>query len=188
MRQRRVADQMVTMYSALGDRYARRATALTLGIFFSGIVLATATFLHASDLSTIGISEDGLRLVIGCATAVVLFASVAELTLRWREKSQSCRDAAHRLARMKAEAREALLGHDDVGDALFEELTAKFGGAMQGLPGIPDRQFVALKAYHMRKVRLSEMCDENVGCPVWILRFQLWVSGIRSLRRGATRE
>jgi hypothetical protein len=185
VREHRVADQMVTMYSALCDRYARRATALTLGVLGSGVILATATFLHPNDLGAWGISENALRLVTGCAAAVVFFASLAELTLRWRERSQAYRDAATRVARVKAEAREALVGEDEIDVDQFKELATKFSGAMHGLPGIPDPQFVSLKAYHKRKVQLSRMCDTAVGCPVWILRVRLLVSGIRAALRGS---
>ena len=121
---------------------------------------------------------------VGIASAVVLFASVAELTLRWREVSQSYGDAAQRTARAKADAREALVLDEEIDESRFKELSNKFNGAIQGLPGIPDRQFVGLKAYHLRKVQLSEMCDQSAGCPVWVLRVKLFLSGLRAAWRG----
>jgi len=119
-RQRRVSDEMTTMYSVLRDRYARRARCLTLSIFFASIVFVTATFLQDSDLSQFGVSAGGLRLAMGIASAVVLFASVAELTLRWREVSQSYGDAAQRTARAKADAREALVLDEEIDEGRFK--------------------------------------------------------------------
>jgi hypothetical protein len=182
-RQQRVADQMTTIYSALRDRYARRATALTLGVLGCGVVLAAATFLRPTDLQAWSVSENTLRLVIGSTAGLVFFASLAELTLRWRERSQTYHEAAARVARVKADAREALASGEELSDQSFKNLTSRISAGMSGLPGIPDRQFVSLKAYHLRKVRLSQMCDSAVGCPLWLLRARLVLSGLTAARR-----
>jgi hypothetical protein len=179
---------MVTMYSVLRDRYSRGATLLTLLTLFSSIVLATVTFLPEAELKSVGVSLHIARLIVGAATAIVLFASVAELVLKWRERVESYRNAAHRLAQIKAETRELLLRTTHLTDEEFDQLAAKFNSSARELPGVPDRQFVSLKAYHLRKVRLSQMCDHNVGCPVWILRARLRLGGVWSCLRGRSKS
>lgn len=176
-RQRRVVDQMLTAYSILRDRYSRIATALTLVIFLTSTVLVTCTFLPEGSLLDVGISSKALRLILGLSSGLVLFASVAELALRWRELSQKYGDAADRLAKLKAHLRAATVGGIPTEDQ-YREMLQHFDTTMEGLPRIPDRQFGALKAYHLRKVKLSQMCDEAIGCPVFLLRLRLMWRGM----------
>lgn len=176
-RQQRVVDQMVTMYSVLRDRYARRAVGLTLGLFLVSVVLVTCTFLPEDVLIDVGVSAKSTRIVLGLSSGLALFLSVAELALRWREVSQRYGDAADRLAKVKAEAR-TLLATASVTDDQRSDLSKRMLAAMEGLPRIPDRKFVALKAYHQRKVELSRMSDRAVGAPVFYLRVRLFLRGL----------
>jgi hypothetical protein len=182
-RQRRLADQMITIYSVLRDRYARRATFLTLAIFFSSALLLTGTFMPDASLVRLGIASETIRLLLGVCSAIVFFASIAELCLRWREVSQVYSGAAERLAVFKARAREIAVRGATATEADLHRTTAEYNAAIEHSPRVPDRHFVKLKAYHLRKLRLSRLCDEAVGCPVWILRCRLWLEGLRQIPR-----
>jgi hypothetical protein len=184
-RQRRLADQMITIYSVLRDRYARRATFLTLAIFLSSALLLTATFMPDASLVRIGIASETLRLLLGVCSAIVFFASIAQLSLRWRELSQAYSGAAERLAVFKARARDIAALGAAATEADLRRMTAEYNAAMEYLPRVPDRHFVKLKAYHLRKLRLSRLCDEAVGCPVWILRCKVWLDGLRHVPRAS---
>jgi hypothetical protein len=154
--------------------------ALTLTIFLSSVVLCTGTFLSDDALKAIGVSAAAERVLMGTFSSIILFVSIAELCVRWGEKSQRYSDAAERLASIKARTRQALVQQNPISEPDCADLTRSFSAAMEGLPRIPDRQFVSLKAHHLKKVRISQMCEQAVGCPVWILRCRLAISGIRS--------
>lgn len=179
-RKQRVADQMVTQYSVLRDRYALRATLLTLSILLSSVILCTLTF-FPDAVAAIGVNATAVTILLGAFSSLVLFASVAELCLNWREKSERFGEAADRLARVKSRVREILSCEESPRASDIVDVCKKYDEALDGLPKISDRQFVSLKAYHLRKVALSKLCDETVGCPVFILRLLLWWRGIRSV-------
>jgi hypothetical protein len=181
-RQHRVVDQMVTMYSVLRDRYAGRAMTLTLGIFLSSAILVTCTFLPSDALLEAGVSPKVAHVTLGFASGIVLFLSVADLALKWREVSQHYGDAADRLAKVKAEAR-TLMSTASTTDQQRDDLSKRMLAAMEGLPRIPDRKFLSLKAYHQRKVELSRMSDRSVGAPLFWLRLRLLVRGLGGERQ-----
>lgn len=160
----RLADQMITAYSVLRDRYDRRATYLTLAIFFASVVLCACTFLSEETLSKVGLSPGIVTLVIGIASSVVLFASIAELCVSWKEKSKEYGLAADKLAEFKT----CFRGQSGMAIANTDEETEKasalaYQEAIRDLPRIPDVQFVTLKAFHLKKIQLSKMADDNIG-------------------------
>ncbi len=178
-RQRRVADQMISAYSALRDRYACLATLLTLAIFFSSIFLTASTFLLEDLLPSLGLSGVSTKLILAFFSSVILFASIAELSLKWRERSQRYGDAADRLSDFKAYARGFIATTPSPSDLEYRDISAKYQAALQGSPRIPDRRFLRLKTYHLRKVRLSQMADELPGCPIWMIRGRLCLLNLR---------
>ncbi|SRR5216683_8007340 len=178
-RHHRVADQLITMYAVLRDRYARLATILTLAIFFSSVILIASTFPLEDILPSLGLSTPLTRLIPALFSAVILFASIAELSLKWRERAQRYGDAAERLSEFKAIARSISIMKPTPSETEYRELAAKYQTALQGIPRIPDRQFLRLKSYHLRKVRLSQLADDAPGCPIWMIRFRLWIHSLR---------
>ncbi len=176
-RQQRVPDQMLTMYSLLRDRYARRSICLTLGILASSVVLVACTFLPETALAMVNISPFATKVVLGVFSSLILFLSIADLRVDWKERSRQYGEAADRLASVKLRFRVALSGTQSLPDPTGAELMREYNDAIKGLPRIPDRQFLKLKAYHLRKVRLSQMIDGAVGCPIWVLRLRLLKHG-----------
>ena len=178
-RQQRVTDQMLTIYSLLRDRYARRAICLTLGILGSSVVLVACTFLPESALGMVGISSFSTKVTLASFSSLILFLSIAELRVDWEERSRQYGEAADRLAKLKSKYRAALADQESTSTSVDEELSAEYDTVLDGLPRIPDKSFLKLKAYHLRKVRLSQMIDKAVGCPLLVLRFRLLVEGYR---------
>jgi len=176
-RQARVVDQMLSMHSLLRDRYARKAKGLTLGILGCSVVLCTATFLPNEALRFVGVSPLAGRVIVGVFSSLVFFFSIVKLCVAWGEVSSRYGEAAKRVAKLKQQYRIATSG-ETVGPDACAKLTQEFSQVMEGLPPIPDKQFPSLKAYHLRKVRLSRMIDAHVGCPVWLLQLRLVWQGI----------
>lgn len=171
-RQSRVVDQMLSMHSALRDRYARRAKLLTLGILGCSVILCTVTFLPDDALKPLGVSASANRFLIGGFSSIIFFLSIVELCVSWGEVSRRHGEASESLAKFKQQHRAATCS-GKVEPGMCAKLTEEFGRLMAELPRIPDKQFPSLKAYHLRKVRLSQMIDSHVGCPVWLLRLRL---------------
>jgi hypothetical protein len=187
-RQSRVTDQMVTAYSVLRDRYASRATSLTLGILGSSVVLVACTFLPDDALSNVGISPFITKVIIGVFSSFVLFLSIAELRVDWRERSRLYAEAAESLAKHKSKYRAVLSKEESTSSAQIAEMTKGYSSTMDGLPRIPDKQFIKLKAYHLKKVRLSQLVYNSVGCPVWVLRLRILFQGWRGKTRSDKEE
>ena len=176
-RQARVVDQMLSMHSALRDRYVRRATLLTLGILGCSVILCTVTFMPDDALNPLGVSASANRFVIGGFSGVVFFLSIVELCVSWAEVARRHGEASESLAKLKQQYRAAVSGRE-VECSACAKLTEEFGRVMAKLPRIPDKQFPSLKAYHLHKVCLSQMIDSHVGCPVWLLRLRLVWEGM----------
>jgi len=179
-RQYRVVDQMITMYSVLRDQFTRKAIYLTLGILGSSIVLVACTFLPQAALKFIGISPFTTTVILGAFSSLILFLSIAELRVDWKEQSRQYGDAADRLADLKLKYRNPLASSAGIIDAIVNDLTQEYEATFSSLPRIPDRQFLTLKSYHQRKVKLSQMIDKAVGCPVWLLRVRLLKEGLQN--------
>lgn len=177
-RQYRVIDQMLSMHSALRDRYARRAKALTIGILGCSVILCTVTFLPDDALQPLGVSSSGNRFIIGGFASIVFFLSLLDLCVSWGKVSRRHEEASEMLAKLKQKHRAAMCG-GKIEPAACAALTEEFSRIMAELPRIPDKQFGSLKAYHLRKIRLSQMIESHVGCPVWLLRLRLVWEGIR---------
>ena len=190
LKRQRIADQMITAYSVLRDRYGRRANMLTLTIFLAAVVLCACTFLSDEALAKLGFSEGCVTVIIGIASSITLFASIAELCVGWKEKSKEYGFAADKLAEYKIRFRNRdRTATMDLNGALDVESSDAYQEVLKNLPRIPDAQFLKLKAYHLRKVHLSKMTDDNVGCPVIVLRFSLFWDSLMKFRRShKTRE
>jgi len=177
-RQLRVLDQMLSMHSALRDRYARREKLLTLGIMGCSVILCTVTFLPDDALTFVGISTSAKRFVIGGFASIVFFLSIAQLCVNWGKVATRHCNASEALAKLKHQYRAAM-PTTGTQSSVCAELTQEYCKVMGKLPSIPDRQFASLKAYHLRKVRLSQMIDSRVGCPLWLLKLLLMWQGVR---------
>jgi hypothetical protein len=86
-RQARVVDQMLSMHSALRDRYARRAKWLTLGVLGCSVILCTVTFLPDDALAFMRVSPFASRVIVGVFSSLVFFLSLVDLCVAWEKAS-----------------------------------------------------------------------------------------------------
>jgi hypothetical protein len=173
----RVADQMVTMYSVLRDQYSARATGLTLGIMGSSVILCACTFLPDDALVWVGLSPLGTKVIFGFFSSFILFLSIAELKVDWKERSRLYGEAAESVVGLKARYRDLRNCIGQPSPGVIHELASQYDSIMASLPRIPDLQFAKLKAYHVKKIGLSQLIDSKPGRPLWILRLQLMWKG-----------
>lgn len=182
-RQCRLADQMLSMYSILRDRYERRALYLTLGILGSSVILCACTFLPEDALEAVGITALSVKIIIGAFSSLVLFLSIIELRVDWKKRAQGYADAAEALARWRSNYRNTIAQFNPLTADKATALLVSYAETLENRPRIPDSEFHRLKALHLRKVEISRMIDAAPGCPVVILRLRLFWKGIRAKSR-----
>lgn len=175
-RQFRIVDQMVSMHSILRDRYKRRALVLSTSQMGVAIILAAFAFVDDAAFIAWEFQPDRARTVIAMAALVILVSSVVEVQADWRGMSERHADAVRRLAPLKAGYRQRI----DQG-CVDDDLRAEYTRLMNEIVPIPDRLFVALKALHHYKRRLSAEVSENPGVPRWMLSIRLRAQSIRSM-------
>ena len=176
-RQARVVDQMLTAHATLRDRYARRSNITTLAVLGCSIILCSITFLPDYALAPLGVTATAARALIGGISALIFFLSVLELTVMWGKLSVQHAIAAETLGKLKLEYR-VVLSAGKATASKYAQLSSEYAQLMDELPRIPDRKFASLKAYHLRKIRLSQMIDLHVGSPIFLLRLRLACDGL----------
>jgi hypothetical protein len=115
--------------------------------------------------------------LIGGISVLIFFLSVLELTVRWGKLSVQHAIAAEALGKLKLEYR-VVLSAGKATASKYTQLSSEYAQLMDELPRIPDRKFASLKAYHLRKIRLSQMIDLHVGSPIFLLRLRLAWEGL----------
>ena len=178
-RQFRVLGQMISMHTALRDRYAWRSTAVVLVLLACSVIFCATTFVSDTVLAAVGLAADRTRVVLGIASVTAFFASLAELKLDWRGRSARHREAAHRLTAVLAEFRKRRTDDGLWPPSCHAKLKDTYSTAMDEIVPIPESQFLALKARYLRKVAISKMLDDSYGLPIIWLRLLLLFNSIR---------
>lgn len=185
--QYRVIDMMLTMHSALRDRYQRCALLMDLVLLCSSVILCAAVFIDPNVLKSLNIDPQMSQIAIGICSVLVFLISVVELRVDWKEKAERHSQANDTLGRFKAECRELLKSEDQPDPQRVREQCRACAWALNNLPKIPEAEFHRLKALHKRKIELSKMIDAYPGGPLFMLRFILWFRATRNLLKSRQR-
>jgi len=178
-RQYRVVDQMLTMHSLLRDRMERRAFWLNTALIASSLFLTVFTFVGDDLLRALNLDPTLTRFVLGLVAVVVLICSITEFRVDWRSVAGRHAEAVSRLSRMKAIYRQLFTDTGGNDPTTNEKLTSECDNMMSNIATIPDRWFNALKAEHQFKRLLSERISQRPKTPIWFLRLQLRIEGIK---------
>lgn len=176
LRRERIADMMLTAHATLRDRYAARALVLDVLTLLLATVLCATVFVDPAVLTSLHVTADSARVVLGVTSIAVFLASILTLRLDWKERAARHNVACTILAGIKARCRDLRSGAGTASSELPEFLRAS-AEALNGLPAIPEKRFVALKARHRFKVELSRMLDKHPTVPTWLARLYLRVQG-----------
>jgi hypothetical protein len=180
-RQFRVIDMMLTMHAALRDRYGRRATSFDVFLVVLSIVLSAFAFADDKVTRVIGLDVESTKVGIGIASVLLLAASVAGMLVDWKGAKERHSRAVLILSRLKLETRAVrkIVGREGANGSEVPERWRENARALDSLPEIPERDFVRLKAKHLRKVELSKLIDAYAALPLWVLRLILMRRSIR---------
>ncbi len=174
----RVVDMMLTMHSALRDRYSRRALTADLLLLLFSLILNALVFLDPSILKPLGVSQDAARVAIGGFSVLLLFLSLVTWRVDWKERAQLHSQAADTLGKLKLDCR-SVLEAVPVDEHRMQQQADTCAWVLNSLPKIPEAQFVKLKALHKRKIRLSQLLDTYPAAPLPILRAKLMWDNLR---------
>jgi hypothetical protein len=188
-RQYHVIDLMLTAHSLLRDRYERRSSILKIGLFCASIMLSGFAFIDDRLFTVVGLTPDAGKIGIGVASLIVLALSVTEMLVKWDQRAAVHGEAAKRLALLKLKYRRAFTKHKGGNVRINEGLTRDWERVAEGLPPIPDGQFVRLKHSHHIKRQLSEEADRNRDVPYYLLALGFHTKGCwKVIRDGLARR
>ena len=179
-RQYRVVDQLLSMHASLRDKHERWA--FWLNTLLIGISLFLCVFAFVGDdlLESLVDNPKGARVIIGFSAVIVLILAITEFRVDWKAVGSKHANAAGHLSVLKAMYRKSFaesVGNDPNRNA---ELTTEYNQTMRILPPKSDRYFPQLKAGHQFKQNLSQRISQNPNAPVWCLRIQLRLQGMRA--------
>jgi len=173
-RQAKVVDMMLTMHSILGSRYQLRSQIFEIAFLVSSTLVVAFTFVDASVLSYLSISNEGARILIGVCSILLFVLSIVSLIVNWKGKATEHKNAFTALIPLKSEWREILSADNLFDERAALEFSRKSALIVGTLIPIPDARFNRLKARHYRKVMLSKLISAHPGSSVILLRLFLF--------------
>lgn len=178
----RVIDMMLTMHSVLRDRNKRRALVVDIVLLALSVVICAAIFLDPRVISTLSVSQEIVRIILGVCSIVIFFIALVTLRVDWKEKAEKHNQACQSLIRLKGECREILQSDDQVTPEQIREQCKTCAWILSILPKIPESKFNQLKSLHVKKVELSKIIDKYPRTPLFLIRLSLFFRGLRDLR------
>jgi len=179
-RQYRVLQQTLSAHSVLKHRYARRALFVDIVLLACSVVFCATTFARDDVFIHVGLSPANVRFILGTASIAAFFASLIALRVNWKGTSALHEQAMQKLTDVLTLFRRYRREDGGWFESRHSELSRAYWDAVTNVVRVPDRVFLQLKAWHLRKVQISRMLDSNQGCPVFVLRLVLlW----RSLKK-----
>lgn len=174
----RVVDQMLSQHAAMRDKYRRRSISLRLLLLLCSVMLCGLTLVTVTDWEVIGIDPESGRWILAVAGCVVFFLSLTEMLVNWPESYESHRSATVRLGELKGRLRDRLT-QDELSHRMAKQIGKECDEVLSQMVPIPEREFLKLKARHVRKIAVSRALDDRPGAPVWLLHLELWWAGVR---------
>ena len=185
----RISDQMVTMHSALRDRYAQLALITDCALFAASVVVVALVWVDPSLVEWLpgGITES--RVVIGSFSIATFLLSLLSFRVDWKAKSELHRHASEAYSQIKLECRRLLGEIDYAPEADIQRCLARYSDLGQICIAIPENQFLRLKKMHKLKILISKHLDENPETCLWLLRVGMCArSTLKTVRHGFGRK
>jgi hypothetical protein len=175
----RVLGMALSGHAMLRDRYQRRDRALVLIVLALSVIATALAFLSGESNVQIGPFSARLAVWLGVLTTIIFFLTLVDLVVGWRQKAWAHEEAAKRLSELKVRFRSVGRSGDvvETGDV---DLFAEYHQTMAAVPPISERQFLPVKAAHVRKVAVSKLISSHPGAPLYYLRLLAMIRGIRT--------
>jgi len=172
-RMQRVTDQSITAHSILRDRYSRRALLIDILMLVASALVAVGTFTGGDTLQILARGYDHPKVILGLISVGVFVLSLIQFKVGWKERASAHAEATRALYQIKSGIRRTRSLTSPVPPHQFEVLAAQYNTTNGNVASIPESHFVAFKARHKRKVRISKTLDRypHACLPCLWLRF-----------------
>lgn len=182
-RQYRILKQMLTAHAILRDRYLRRSVGLDVVMLVCSAIFCATAFASDDIFNWLGFSPIGARNTLRITSIAAFITAVVSLRVDWRGKAVRHSDAHRKLSTVLSYFRESCIGDNSWDENNKASLNSSYWNTMDDIVQIPEKQFVKLKAKHLRKMEISRMLDKHPNCPVSIISLSISVQAlIRYLR------
>lgn len=170
---KRIADQSCSAHAHLRDQYAGQAFMFDLIILSASAWTLALSFADARIAALLAPFEMSPVIWTGLMGVAIFIATLAQLKLDLKGRSDSHRRACEAHASVKKSAGDALRQEGD-DPARLKEVEAQLGlAAAIGVP-IPEQEFVRLKRRHLQKVALSRHLDDQPFASPTLVSLSWW--------------
>lgn len=160
-RQRGLVDQMATMQAALRDRFTAQSRTLRVSqLVLSVIATAFAFAGDAAAVTVLGVTANRTTW-LGWLAVTILSLSVVDLVFDRSGHAGRHDSAVRQLAVLKSGYR--VEPEPDELESHLREMTERYETTMDGIPPVPERLFLPLKARHLEKVEVSRYLSDHPG-------------------------
>lgn len=172
-RVRRVADQMASMHSVVRDGLQRQSSfVLVLSLVLSLALLLLALVEPEFVRRSLGFAPDAFRWVLAAGAFLNFLLIAVDLAFRPAARAQAHEQAVKHFAKGKNHFRDLERQGDSLTDDQLQDAKAHCFETAD-LPRIPERRFLRLKQWHLRKVAISRALDSQPLEPLRRLKRKL---------------
>lgn len=179
-RRYRLTKQAVAMhyaYSARANLYARVAE---LVLVAASVVFLVTTFADDNLYEVLGLDARISRVVLGIASALAFFGSMALLIVDWAGTAALHRAAGEKFGELLMKFRQSRLDDKTWPDEIADQLCEGYEVASSNSVSIPDKKFNSLKAQYLTKKEVSALASRHPGAPLFVLRLIVRLRASRS--------
>lgn len=175
-RQFKVIDQMITSHCVLKERFEKKARSLDIAILLISALLVATVFLDSKIILFLNANENLTRFIIGILSIFVLGLTIIQFKVDWKQCSEQHQKAYEVLCIYKPIFR-SMRKDKNLKKEDYEKKAEEFKIAISFICSIPEKQFVALKSKHLKKVLLSKIISRNPSTSVFIIKAYLFFKG-----------
>lgn len=172
---KRVSDMMCSMHSKLRDIYSRRALMLDLSIMASSLWLVSMVFIEPAigkKLSPPGMES---KIWLGLIAIITFFLSLFQFKVGWKKESEVHKKSADFYALIKRECVYIISKNEVINIEKCKHLLDRYDSSGDICIPIPEKNFLALKKYHLKKVFISRYIDKHHSASILLLKIKFWL-------------
>lgn len=170
----RLVDQQISAHNNMANSITFKQKTKDIIIFAFSILLAAFSFVDPKILSIFFTSDIHARLALGTASLAIFFLSSLGLFLGWTRRAVEHESTSTELFEAKQILRE-LVRRSAPTQEQIDTIKRRYELINTKAPKLKDNQFLAAKAKHLRKVRLSKTLDKKPHASIKCLRIKFWL-------------
>lgn len=170
----RKADQACTVHALLRDRFQRRSNLLDYGLMLVSTYLVGLSLVEPAVGISLSLGFDR-TILITCMSLITFFFSIVQFKNDWKTRAEEHQRSFTEYAEVKSDCRTYTSGVRSVTAPEHQRIRDRYDMVVEVGTHIPDKEFLAGKAYHTRKVFISRHLDSHPGAWVLLVRVKLFL-------------